>query len=262
MPAMRSRRAREDVLGERDQVGALARLERAQLGLAPDGARVPDGERADRLVAGHALRGLPAGIGALARRRASPRRGCRGRDWRPPPGSPSRPRRRRPSPAPSARRRRPPGAPAPGARPPTACRRCSAWAACSAPRPGGRSAGCRREPGSARARRAGGAAGPASASARSNTSRTSVLARSPMACTQTWKPSAAASRVKPQHLVGRHQDQAGVRGVVAVGRVQRGAARAERTVEPELDRAHRQVAVADRLGPAALAILRPTPSCR
>src|SRR6266446_10018395 len=52
-------RAREDVLGERDQVGPLARLERSQLGLASDGARVPDGERADRLVAGHALRGLP-----------------------------------------------------------------------------------------------------------------------------------------------------------------------------------------------------------
>ncbi len=39
--------------------------------------------------------------------------------------------------------------------------------------------------------------------------------------------------------------------------MQRGAARAERAVEPELDRAHRQVAVADRLGPPALAILAP-----
>lgn len=60
-----------------------------------------------------------------------------------------------------------------------------------------------------------------------------------------------------QHLLGGHEDQAGVGGVVAVGRVQRGAAGAERPVEPELDRAHREVAVADRLGAAALAVLSP-----
>ncbi len=38
-------------------------------------------------------------------------------------------------------------------------------------------------------------AGPPSPSTRSNTSSTSVFARSPMACTHTWKPRAVASRV-------------------------------------------------------------------
>src|SRR6185295_5014604 len=42
---------------------------------------------------------------------------------------------------------------------------------------------------------------------------------------------------EPLHLVGRYQHQAGVGRIVAIGRVERSPARAERSVEPELDRA-------------------------
>src|SRR5688572_3237125 len=47
--------AREDVVREHDEVGLLAGLERAQLGLLARGVGVPGGERADSLLARHPL---------------------------------------------------------------------------------------------------------------------------------------------------------------------------------------------------------------
>ena len=228
---------------------------------SPIGARVPDRERAHRLVARHALLGLPARIGALARparhrgveavegvgvlhREVGAARDVGAR-----------------CPAPSARRRRRRAARARGARRPIACRRCSGWAACSAPRPGARSAGCRRARGSGRARRAAVVAGRRRPHLLEHVEHQRVGA---IADGVHPDVEAAGARLagEPLHLLGGHQHEPGVGGVVAVGRVQRGAARAERAVEPELDRAHHEPAVAHRLGRAALAVLGPTPSCR
>ena len=69
---------------------------------------------------------------------------------------------------------------------------------------------------------------------------------------------APAERLKrqPLHFEAVHQHEAGVAGIVAVGLVQRGAARPERAVGHELERADGQPPVTDALGPA-LAVVGP-----
>ena len=61
---------------------------------------------------------------------------------------------------------------------------------------------------------------------------------------------------QPLHLGAVHQYEAGVAGIVAVGLVQRGAARAERAVGHELERTDREAAITEALGPA-LAVVFP-----
>src|SRR5205814_8606457 len=63
---------------------------------------------------------------------------------------------------------------------------------------------------------------------------------------------APAERIErqPLHLGTVHQYEAGVAGIVAVGLVQRGAARAERAVGHELERTDREAAITEALGPA------------
>src|SRR5206468_9291016 len=52
--------ARDDVLGEHDDVGLFADFQRAEVALLPGRERVPRREGAHRLLARHALLGLPA----------------------------------------------------------------------------------------------------------------------------------------------------------------------------------------------------------
>ena len=83
-----------------------------------------------------------------------------------------------------------------------------------------------------------------------------MFARSPIACTHTWTPPAERLECQPLDFGVIHEHEAGVAGIVAVGLVQRGAARAERAVGHQLERADREAAVAEALGPA-LAIVLP-----
>src|SRR5262249_61042253 len=60
---------------------------------------------------------------------------------------------------------------------------------------------------------------------------------------------------QPLHLGAVHQHEAGVARIVAVGLVQRGAARAERAVGHELERADREATVTQALGPTLAPVL-------
>ena len=79
------------------------------------------------------------------------------------------------------------------------------------------------------------------------------------AATKDASTGAAAGRLAGEalHLLGRHEDQPRVPRVVAVRRVEGGPARAEGSVEPELDGPHGKPPVSDRLDRGALAILAP-----
>ncbi len=75
-------------------------------------------------------------------------------------------------------------------------------------------------------------------SAVSYASSTIRFPRSPIACVHTWNPDAQRALRDVFDRGLRRHDETAVRRVVAVRREQRGAARAERAVGVELDRAH------------------------
>src|SRR6188768_1837638 len=95
-----------------------------------------------------------------------------------------------------------------------------------------------RKRGSATGRTAAGTA----ANAFSYWSSTTRLPRSPIACVSTWMPQ--RRRRDPQDLLGRGDVEATAVGRIAVGRLERRAAAAERAVHEELDGAHGEPRVA------------------
>ena len=235
------------------EVGALARLERAQLARPVDGARVPDGERSHRFVACHALGGLPARIVALAR---------------------------------AARHRRVKAVERIGVLHGKvgAARDVGARVQHRAPRIG--SVEALGTQALARPAHVGGAVRGLHArdhakagEARDVGGSEDLRVLDPQAGRRTSRRphlledvehegvgaiadgvhphvKAAARRLAGEalHLLGRHEDQPRVPGIVTVRSVEGSPARAERSVEPELDGAHGESSVSHRLHRPALAI--------
>ena len=226
--------AREDVVGQHDEIRVLAGLERAERILLPRRVRVPARERANRFLARHALLGLPAsilaaarpprdgGVEAVKRARALDREVGAARDDD------------------AGREQGAPGVRARGAGPTEplgrpfhvggAVGRLHARQGAE-PR---ESAGYRARSESGRARRE--SDDPATGRARALLERVQGQRVRAIAdrVHANLKPSAAASSVSARDLVGRDQHEPGIAGIVAVRVVQRGAARAERAVGHQL----------------------------